>query len=74
MATPYLSTVVGKLSPEEIERLKERREAVKKYRPPKRKSSCVDDVSGEQIEQAMVDHASILSQLPHMCYIILKLK
>ena len=74
MATPYLSTVVGELSPEEIERLQERREAVKNYRPPKWKSSFVDKVSGKQIDETMVDHASILSQLPHMCFIILKLK
>ena len=74
MATPYLSTVVGELSPEEIERLQERREAVKNYRPPKWKSSYVDKVSGKQIDETMVDHASILSQLPHMCFIILKLK
>ena len=76
MATLNPSSMVDELSPEEIERLhvQERREAVKNYRPPKWKSSCVDEVSGKQIDKTMVDHASILSQLPHMCFIILKLK
>ena len=62
MATPYPLTVVGELeglSPEEIERLEKRRRDVKDYKPPKWRSNCVDDVSGEVIEQPMVDHASI---------------
>ena len=68
MATPYPSTVEGELSPEEIERLKKRRRDVKNYLPPKWRSNSVDDVSGQHIEQAMVDHASILSQV-HYCII-----
>ena len=63
MATPYPSTVMGeldRLSPQEIERLGKRRRDVKNYHPPKWRSNCVDDVSGQPIEQAMVDHASIL--------------
>ena len=66
MATPYPLTVVGvleSLSPEEVERLKKRRRDVKNYNPPKWKSNCADDVSGELIEQPMVDHASILVHL-----------
>ena len=62
MATPYPATVVGELeglSPEEIGRLEKRRRDVKNYQPPKWRSNCVDDVSGEVIEQPMVEHASI---------------
>ena len=55
----YPLTMVGELSPEEKERLEKRRTDVKDYKPPKWRSHCVDDVSGEVIEQPMVDHASI---------------
>ena len=64
MATPYPSTVFGeldRLTPEEIERLEKRRKDVKNYLPPKWRSNSADDVSGQPIEQAMVDHASILN-------------
>ena len=63
MATPYPSTVLGELealSPQELERLEKRRRDVKNYRPPRWRSNCADDVSGRPMEQAMVDHASIL--------------
>ena len=73
MATPYPSTLIGeldRLSPEEVERLEKRRSDVMNYRPPKWRSNCADDVSGEPIEQAMVDHASILTDSSESFYLL----
>lgn len=48
------------LQPDEWSRLKKRRKDVKEYEPPKWTSNHVDVVSGQYIEQSMVEHASIL--------------
>ena len=48
------------LKPEEWSWLKKRRKDVREYNPPKWVSNHVDVVSGQHIEQSMVDHASIL--------------
>ena len=73
MATPYPSTLIGeldRLSPQEVERLEKRRSDVMNYRPPKWRSNYMDDVSGQPIEQEMVQHASILTDSSASCYML----
>ena len=63
MATPRPSSEVSTLftlQPDELARLKKRREDVKDYEPPKWTSNHVDAVSGQPIQTLMVEHASIL--------------
>ncbi len=48
------------LLPDEWSRLEKRRKSVRDYNPPKWTSKEVDLVSGQPMEQFMVDHASIL--------------
>ena len=68
MATPYPTLVNSRTSllPEERERLEKRRRSVLDYQPPKWRSNLMDDVSGDYIEQPMVDHASILAHSWHV--------
>ena len=54
------------LQPDELVRLKKRREDVSEYEPPKWTSNHEDVVSGQLTQTRMVEHASILqaSALP----------
>ena len=55
------SNAVQDLVPDELNILKKRRSSVRSYEPPKWRSNHLDSVSGQHVEQSMVDHASILT-------------
>ena len=60
MATNSEASALFTLQPDELVRLKKRREDVSEYDPPKWTSNQEDVVSGQLTQTFMVEHASIL--------------